>query len=132
MQAVAEALALTPYAMLGEAAGVRRLCERFYAIMDEDERAAELRAVHAADLVPMTAKLASFLNAWLGGPRDYFDRPDAPCMMSVHKRFPIGVEERDQWLYCMGRALEACGASAEVRAMIEPAFARLADAMRSR
>lgn len=124
--------AATPYEMLGEAAGVRRLCERFYAIMAEDERAAVLRAMHAEDLTPMTAKLALFLNAWLGGPRDYFERADAPCMMSVHKSLPIGAEERDQWLYCMGRALDACDAPAPVRAMIEPAFARLADAMRSR
>jgi hemoglobin len=122
----------TPYDMLGGREGVCRLCERFYAVMAEDERASDLRAMHAADLTPMTAKLAEFLNAWLGGPRDYFQRADAPCMMSVHKRFAIGAEERDQWLYCMARALDACGASPDVREMIEPAFARLADAMRSR
>lgn len=123
--------ALTPYEMLGEAAGVRRLSECFYAIMALEERVALLRAMHAEDLGPMTAKLALFLNAWLGGPRDYFEHADAPCIMSIHKRLPIGAEARDQWLYCMARALEACGASAAVCAMIEPAFARLANSMRS-
>lgn len=125
-------IALTPYDMLGQARGVRRLCERFYAIMDEDARVSTLRAMHADDLGPMTEKLASFLNAWLGGPRDYFARADAPCMMSLHRKLPIGAEESGQWLYCMERALEECGASETVRAMIEPAFARMAEAMRSR
>lgn len=121
----------TPYALLGGEAGVRRLAERFYAIMAEDRNAAAIRAMHQADLGPIVDKLAGFLSGWLGGPRDYFERDDAPCIMSVHKRLPIGESERDQWLDCMRRALAETGATAETRAMLEPAFARIADAMRS-
>ena len=122
----------TPYKLLGGSEGVRKLAQRFYEIMDKDQAAKGIRALHQDDLGPMTEKLASFLNGWLGGPRDYFDRPDAPCVMSAHHRFPIGASERDQWLRCMSLALEETGASQQVRAMVEPAFARLADAMRNR
>lgn len=123
--------AATPFEMLGGAQGVRQLAARFYAIMAEDKDAAAIRAMHGGDLTPIIDKLTGFLSGWLGGPRDYFDRPDSPCIMSVHKRLPIGAAERDQWLHCMHRALRECGASDTICEMLEPAFARLADGMRS-
>ncbi|MGE0830039.1 MAG: group II truncated hemoglobin [Hyphomonadaceae bacterium] len=121
----------TPFDLIGGAEGVRRLCERFYAVMAEDASAKTLRDMHGPDLGPITDKLTLFLTAWMGGPRDYFAQPEAPCIMSVHKRLPIGAAERDQWLHCMARALKETGASEEARAMLNPAFARIADAMRS-
>lgn len=122
----------TPYELIGGAEGVRRLAGSFYAIMARTPEAHAIRAMHAADLDPIVDKLAGFLSGWMGGPRDYFERADAPCIMSVHKRYPIGAEERDQWLACMRMALEETGASAQARAVLEPAFARAADAMRSK
>ena len=124
--------AISPYESLGGADGVRRLAQRFYEIMAEDPEAQSIRAMHEADLAPVIEKLSGFLKGWLGGPRDYFERDDAPCIMSLHKRLPIGVVERDQWLCCMRKALEDCAADRSIVTMLEPAFARLADAMRSR
>jgi hemoglobin len=121
----------TPYDLIGGAEGVRRLAERFYAIMAQTPEAHAIRTMHEADLNPIIDKLTGFLSGWMGGPRDYFERQDAPCIMSVHKRYPIGAAERDQWLMCMRKALEETGASAEARAILDPAFARIADAMRS-
>jgi hemoglobin len=122
----------TPYEKLGGAEGVRRLAERFYALMAETPDAQTIRAMHEPDLGPIVDKLAGFLSGWMGGPRDYFEREDAPCVMSVHKRLPIGEAERDQWLMCMRRAMQDIGVSEEARAMLEPAFDRIAEAMRSR
>ena len=122
----------TPYELIGGAPGVRRLAERFYAIMAQTPEAQAIRAMHDADLNPIIDKLAGFLSGWMGGPRDYFEREDAPCIMSVHKRYPIGAAERDQWLMCMRKSLEETGASEETRAILDPAFARIADAMRSK
>lgn len=120
-----------PYDLIGGAPGVRRLAERFYAIMAEDPGAAKIRAMHAEDLAPIIDRLSGFLSGWMGGPRDYFERPDKPCIMSVHHKYWIGPNERDQWLACMSRALDDCEVKGELRAMLEPAFAKLADAMRS-
>lgn len=123
---------INPYQALGGQTGVRRLAERFYAVMAEDAFASDIRAMHAPDLEPIIERLSGFLSGWLGGPRDYFEQPEAPCIMSVHKRLPIGERERDQWLHCMARALREGGASENLCTALEPAFASLADAMRSR
>lgn len=118
--------------MIGGAAGVERLAERFYAIMAEAPEAAAVRAMHGADLGPIVSKLAGFLSGWMGGPRDYFMQADRPCVMSLHRALPIGARERDEWLWCMQRALVETGASGEARAVLAPAFARIAEAMRTR
>lgn len=123
---------LTPYELLGGDDGLRRLATRFYEIMAERADAAVIRGMHAGDLAPVTDSLFGFLRGWTGGPRDWFAREDAPCIMSVHRRLAIGAAERDQWLACMKQALEETGVSAEAREIVEPAFARIADAMRSR
>lgn len=121
----------SPYELLGGEPGVRKLAQSFYRIMHETPAASTIRAMHDPDLGPIVDKLTGFLTGWLGGPRDYFTRPDAPCIMSVHHRYPIGEAERDQWLACMRTALEDVGASDQVMGMLEPAFKRLADGMRS-
>jgi len=122
----------TPYELLGGGDGVRRLAEQFYDIMAQDTGAAAIRAMHATDLAPVVEKLTGFLSGWLGGPRTYFERADSPCIMSLHRRYPIGAAERDQWLHCMRRALKQCGADDALCALLDPAFSRLADGMRSR
>lgn len=122
----------TPYDMIGGAVGVRRLAERFYAIMAEAPEAAAVRAMHGKDLGPIVGKLAGFLSGWMGGPRDYFMQADRPCVMSLHRALPISAQERDEWLGCMQRALAETDVSDEARTVLEPAFARLAEAMRTR
>ena len=57
--------------------------------------------LHAADLSPMRERLPEFLSGWLGGPPLYFQRPDHNCIVSAHRPFAIGPDERDQWLMCM-------------------------------
>lgn len=122
----------TPYDMIGGAPAVRRLAERFYAIMAESPEAAAVRAMHGEDLGPIVGKLAGFLSGWMGGPRDYFMREDRPCVMSLHRALPITARERDEWLWCMQRALDETDVSEEARAVLEPAFTRIAEAMRTR
>lgn len=117
---------------IGGREGLRRLAARFYAIMSERPDAAGIRAMHRADLEPITESLADFLMGWIGGPRDWFMRPGRPCIMSLHRALPIGESERDQWLACMKQALEETVDDAELRRELEAAFFRTANAMRSR
>jgi hemoglobin len=121
---------VTPFDELGGREGVQRLAARFYEIMDTNENAAALRAMHGRSLEPMASKLASFLTGWLGGPRDYFENDETPCIMSVHRALPIGSEERDQWLVCMREALADCGVAPDLSERLDVAFARMAEAMR--
>lgn len=121
----------TPYDLLGGDDGLRRLATRFYELMAERPDATAIRAMHDTNLAPVTENLFGFLRGWTGGPRDWFERADAPCIMSVHRRLPIGEAERDQWLACMQAALDDVGVSGAARDIVDPAFARIADAMRS-
>jgi hemoglobin len=111
---------------------VRRIVDRFYDIMDSDPGAARIRAMHATDLSPMRDRLFEFLSGWLGGPPLYFQRPDRKCIVSAHRPFAIGEQERDEWMTCMRRAMEDCGVSAEVRELLDRPFLRMCDAFRNR
>ena len=122
----------TPYERMGGEATVRRLVDRFYDIMDSAPEAAGIRAMHAKDLAPMRERLFDFLSGWLGGPPIYFQRPDQKCIVSAHGAFAIGAAERDAWMMCMRRAMEDCGVAADVRALLDPAFLRMAEAFRNR
>jgi len=119
----------TPYELIGGEAGVRRLVERFYEIMDGDASAATVRAMHAADLAPMRQTLFEFLSGAFGGPSLYMSRPDAKCIMSAHAHFKIGAAERDQWMMCMRGAIEAMELSEATARFFEDGFFRMADAM---
>ena len=125
-------LKISPYEMLGADEGVRRLVDRFYCIMDAAPQAQAIRAMHAGDLAPMRERLFDFMSGWLGGPSRYLQRADAKCIVSAHQPFAIGSAESEQWMYCMERALEETGASAEVRGLLIPALRRMAGAFRNR
>ncbi|MBN7796607.1 group II truncated hemoglobin [Parahaliea mediterranea] len=120
----------TPYQILGEA-GIRELCARFYDIMDKAPEAATIRRMHAADLGPMKEKLADYLIGWMGGPPLYADKYGSVCMTEPHAPYRIGPVERDQWLWCMDRALEESGASEELKRMLEIPLQRIAAAVQN-
>lgn len=95
----------TPYYRLGGAPVFEAICNRFYDLMDEDPRYAELRAMHAPDLAPMREALPQFLAGWAGGPRDWFEAIPGRCMMSVHKSLTIDRAAAEQWGDAMKRAV---------------------------
>jgi hemoglobin len=126
---LAETAPATPYDQIGGAPAVSAFVERFYDLMDQDPAYAELRALHAPDLAPMRASLTGFLTAWLGGPRDWFEKRPGVCMMSAHAKAPITVQTARQWTHAMARALADTGVDPALAARIDQAFARLAGGM---
>ncbi len=123
---------LTPIQRLGGEDAVRRLVDRFYDLMDQVPEAAELRALHPADLAGSRDKLAWFLTGWLGGPPRYVERFGHPRLRARHQPFAIGERERDQWMMCMRRALAEHVADDALRAQLDEPLAKLADHMRNR
>jgi hemoglobin len=97
--------------------------------MDSIPEAADVRAMHAADLGPMRRLLFEFLSGAFGGPSLYMRRPDAKCMFSAHAPFKIGVKERDQWMLCMRGALESLELEDELHRTFAREFFRIADAL---
>ena len=121
----------TPYDRIGGEATVRRLADRFYAIMDNDPAAARIRAMHGADLAPIRQLLFEFLSGWLGGPALYFDRPEHRCIRSAHRPYAIGEAEREEWMLCMRRAMDDCELTGEMRDVLDRAFLHMANLFRS-
>ena len=117
---------------LGGEAGVRALVDRFYDLMELEPAYAGLRSLHPATLDGSRDKLHWFLCGWLGGPQHYVERFGHPRLRARHLPYAIGSAERDQWLACMNQAMAETVDDAELRAELEPAFFRIADAMRSR
>ena len=79
------------------------------------------------DLAPMRESLTGFLTGWLGGPRDWF--ATGKCVMGVHAPFVIDAGLRDEWLDAMGRAILDTISDADVAAMLNASFFRVASAM---
>ncbi len=122
----------SPYEMIGGAAAVRKVVDRFYDIMDSDPAAARIRAMHAPDLAPMRERLFEYLSGWLGGPPLYFQRADAKCIVSAHRPFAIGAAERDEWMMCMRRALADSEVPEDMRKLLDTPLSRMAEAFRNR
>lgn len=120
------------YLLIGGEAGIRRLVERFYALMDTLPEARAIRALHQPDLSHAKERLFMFLSGWLGGPPLYAERFGHPRLRQKHLPFPIGEAERDAWMLCMTRALEELVPDDNFRAQLTQAFFKTADFMRNR
>lgn len=122
----------TPYSRLGGDAGVRRLVDRFYDLMDEVPEYHGIRKLHPQDLAGSREKLYLFLSGWLGGPPLYIEKHGHPMLRARHLPFAIGIAERDAWLACMLQAMEDTGVAEPLREALLKAFFGTADWMRNR
>lgn len=123
---------VTFYELLGGNERVKALVDRFYDIMDSDPRAAEIRAMHPEDLTGSREKLYMFLTGWTGGPQLYIERYGHPFLRRRHLPFSIGEAERDQWMYCMVKAMHELGIEEGVMIKLAEALHGVADFMRNR
>ncbi|MEW8691790.1 MAG: group II truncated hemoglobin [Candidatus Thiodiazotropha endolucinida] len=121
-----------PYERIGGEAAVRELVDRFYNLMDRQQEAKKIRDLHAKSLKISREKLFLFLSGWLGGPDLYVQKYGHPRLRARHLPFSIGIEERDQWIYCMRKALSAMDLDAKLQEELNLAFFRAADFMRNR
>jgi hemoglobin len=121
----------TPFEQLGGEAGIRRIVDRFYDIMDSAPEAATVRALHAASLKASREKLYMFLVGWTGGPPIYVQQRGHPRLRMRHFPFSIGERERDEWLWCMDRALDEHDMPGELREALRGKLHGLADHMRN-
>jgi len=117
---------------LGGAEKIRDLVEKFYDVMDSDSRAAGIRAMHATDLTEAREKLFMFLTGWSGGPSLYIERYGHTMLRRRHMPFSIGESERDQWMFCMVRAMHEVGMEEPLVVRLAQALWSVADFMRNR
>lgn len=116
---------------MGGLEGIRSLVDTFYDVMDSDQKARKIRDLHPDDLTESREKLFMFLVGWSGGPPLYINRFGHPRLRARHLPFPIGAEERDQWMYCMERALRVSPYAPELRDFLYGKLEQIADFMRN-
>jgi hemoglobin len=122
----------TLYDELGGETKVRELCDTFYDIMETDPAAKTIRDLHPDDMTHSREKFFMFLSGWLGGPQLYMNQYGHPRLRARHLPFPIGEKERDEWLYCMNKAMQTLGYSDLIRNQLLGAFFKTADFMRNK
>ncbi|HQN65926.1 MAG TPA: group II truncated hemoglobin [Methylophilus sp.] len=111
---------------------IRCLVESFYDIMDSDPKAAGIRAMHKPDLTEAREKLFMFLTGWTGGPQLYIERYGHPMLRARHMPFPIGESERDQWMYCIIKAMHQLQLDETIMTKLATQLYGVADFMRNR
>jgi len=126
----------TFYELLGGAetgtSKIRDLVETFYDIMDSDPKAQDIRALHPADLTAAREKLFMFLTGWTGGPQLYIERYGHPMLRKRHLPFTIGESERDQWMYCMIKAMQKLKIEENLMKKLAEQLYGVADFMRNK
>ena len=94
-----------PFDRIGGREPIARMINRFYDLMESEPDFAELRAMHAPDLAPMRESLTDFLMAWMGGPRDWFEKRPGACIMSAHRALEgMNFAVATQWVLAMQQA----------------------------
>ncbi len=122
----------TLYAAVGGEDGVRRLVERFYALMDTLPEAKAARAIHPPSLEGSAQKLFEYLSGWLGGPPLYVTKYGHPRLRARHLHAPIGQPEIAAWLLCFETALAEVVPDEAVREAMLPQVRQLAAHMANR
>ncbi|MBM3350400.1 MAG: group II truncated hemoglobin [Betaproteobacteria bacterium] len=118
----------------GEAGGIdkiRQLVEMFYDIMDTDPKAEGIRKMHQADLTAAREKLFMFLTGWTGGPQLYVERYGHPMLRKRHLPFPIDESARDQWMYCIIKAMHQLDYDEDLMKSLATQLYGVADFMRN-
>ena len=121
----------TLYELLGGEGGLRALVERFYDIIDSAPEAAQLRALHPKSLRQSREKFFMFLSGWTGGPQLYMEKYGHPRLRMRHVPFSIGAVERDQWIWCMHKALDESKIDPRVVEYLKARFAETAEFLRN-
>lgn len=122
----------TVYEAIGGEAGVRRLVDRFYELMDRLPEGKAARAIHPADLSDSNQKLFEYFSGWLGGPQLFVERRGPPMLRARHLHAPIATPEVESWLICFMRAWrEVVGDRPEIDELVLPQIQSLAHHMRN-
>jgi hemoglobin len=121
----------TLYQKIGGLNTVSALVSEFYRLMDTLAEAKGIRSQHSDNLEPIKEKLFEFLSGWLGGPPLFVQKYGHPKLRARHLPFQIGLSERDQWITCMFKAMEAVAIEEPHATVIRSALFRLADHMRN-
>ena len=119
---------------MGGEAVLRALVDRFYDLIETAPAGRHILHLHfrGHGIAHVRAAQFEFLCGFLGGRRDYMQRPGALNLKDQHGHVPIRPEDAADWLACMAQALRDTGVPEPVRAQVFAAFQRAAHALINR
>lgn len=120
---------VTPYELMGGEPAILSLVDRFYFYMDTLPEAQGIRKMHAQSLSNAKDKLFKFLSGWLGGPDLFIQEFGHPMLRKRHFPFAIDQSERDQWMFCMNKAMAEISMDNSLREHLLEALEQLATHM---
>lgn len=121
--------AATTHERIGGDEGLKKLVTLFYDNMETLPGAKLIRNLHPKDMRSAREKLYMFLSGWMGGPDRYIAAFGHPRLRARHLPFSIGIEERDQWLMCMQKALDELDIDAMFKEQLMSSFMQTANHM---
>lgn len=107
---------------------VRALVARFYDLIETAPEGARILDLHfqGHGIGHVRVEQFDFLCGFFGGRRYYAERHGHMNLREVHAHVPIREGDAEDWLACMGRALDDVGIHGPARGRIDAAFDRAA------
>lgn len=122
----------SPYCLIGGEKGTRALAERFYDIMQTEPEATALLNIHPQPMDSIRQRFFEYLSGWLGGPPLFEQEYGHPRLRARHLPYKVTPQMRDQWMYCMNKALEETVENKLLRKGLSQSFEQLANHMVNR
>lgn len=120
------------YQEMGGEEKVLELVTIFYDEMERNPAYETIRKLHPKNMKTSREKLFLFLSGWMGGPQLYVEKYGHPRLRARHLPFPIGEEERNQWIKCMNFALKEMKIKDPLYTNLIRGFFQVADFMRNK
>lgn len=90
---------------------LRRLVEDFYDLIETLPEGETMRKLHQRGhgIAHVRQEQFNFLSGFLGGRRYYHDKHGHMDLRRMHGHIPISVQDAEDWLFCMDKALAQNG-----------------------
>lgn len=117
------------YDQIGGEAGVLRLVEVFYDLIETHPEGHKLHLLHLRGngVAHSRVEQFNFLSAFLGGPKLYIEKHGHSNVRTMHEHVEINQEAKDIWLKCMSMAIDDIGLEATIKQKLMVNFTVVAD-----
>lgn len=116
------------YELVGGEAGVRKLVEAFYDIVESEPDGHALHLLHLRGHGVAHSRIEqfNFLSGFFGGPKLYAQKWGHSNVREMHEHVEIDRAAKDAWLRCMVTAIDRVGLPADAKARLMAPFTRVA------
>lgn len=117
------------YDRIGGADAVERMVDIFYDTMESEPAARHIRSLHPLNLDLTRWVLKHYILELTGGPKAFSPKGSRPGLRPRHDRFVITAREKEAWLLCMRRAMDAVVEDGAAREELNRRFTSIANWM---